>query len=104
MAYREVTRVEAKEVLRQWLVGTGNKRIAARIGLDVKTVRRYVSAAQALGLTREQGEAALTDELMSTLLSSLQGRPGRQRGEAWGRCEAHPEFKTNIANVFLLRA
>jgi transposase len=92
MAYREVTRVEAKEVLRQWLAGTGNKRIAARIGLDVKTVRRYVGAAQALGLTREQGETALTDELMSTLMSSLQGRPGRQRGEAWERCEAHREF------------
>lgn len=92
MAYREVTRVETKEVLRQWLAGTGNKRIAARVGLDVKTVRRYVSAAQALGLTREQGEAALTDELMSILMSSLQGRPGRQRGEAWERCEAQREF------------
>lgn len=92
MAYREVTRVEAKEVLRQWLSGTGNKRIAARVGLDVKTVRRYVGAAQALGLSREQGEAALTEELMSMLMSSLQGRPGRQRGEAWERCEAHRAF------------
>jgi len=92
MAYREVTRVEAKEVLRQWLAGTGNKRIAARVGLDVKTVRRYVSTAQALGLRREQGQAALTEELLSALLSSLQGRPGRQRGEGWERCEAHRTF------------
>ena len=71
MAYREVTRMETKEVLRQWLAGTGNKRIAARLGLDVKTVRRYVQAAQALGLTREQGEAALTEELIATLRSAL---------------------------------
>ena len=39
MVYREVTRVEIKEVLRQWLVGGDCKRIAARVGLDVKTVR-----------------------------------------------------------------
>jgi transposase len=92
MAYREVTRVETKEVLRQWLAGVANKRIAARLGLDVKTVRRYVQAAQALGLTREQSEAALTDELITTLLSALRGQPGRQRGDAWQRCEAHREL------------
>jgi transposase len=92
MAYREVTRVEAKEVLRQWLARSGNKRIAARVGLDVKTVRRYVNAAQALGLTREHSEGALTDELINALLSSLQGRPGRQHGEAWACCEAQREF------------
>jgi len=92
MAYREVTRVETKEVLRQWLAGTGNKRIAARVGIDVKTVRRYVNAAQALGLKREQGAAALTEEFLTTLLASLHGRPGRQRGESWEQCEAHREF------------
>ncbi len=92
MAYREVTRVETKEVLRQWLTGAGNKRIAARVGVDVKTVRRYVSAAQALGLERGRGEAALTEELLTALLASLHARPGRQRGEAWEHCEAHREF------------
>ena len=46
MAYREVTMVEAKEVLRQWLAGAGKKRIAARLGLDPKTVRRYVRAGE----------------------------------------------------------
>ncbi|HSA68035.1 MAG TPA: hypothetical protein VLF65_00380 [Burkholderiales bacterium] len=92
MAYREVTRVETKEVLRQWLAGAGNKRIAARVGVDVKTVRRYVSAARALGLERGHGEAALTEELLTALLASLHGRPGRQRGEAWEQCEAQREF------------
>lgn len=37
MAYREVTKVETKEVLRQWVGGAGCKRISARLGL----VRRY---------------------------------------------------------------
>jgi transposase len=92
MAYREVTRVETKEVLRQWLAGAGNKRIAARVGVDAKTVRRYVSAARSLGLEREHGEAALTEELLTALRASLHGRPGRQRGEAWEQCEAQREF------------
>ena len=35
MAYREVTRVETKEVLRQWVGGACCKRISARLGLDV---------------------------------------------------------------------
>ena len=92
MAYRELTRVEAKEILRQWLAGAGKKRIAARVGVDVKTVRRYVSAARAVGISREQGETALTDELMTTLLASLHAPPGRERGEAWQRCQAQREF------------
>jgi transposase len=92
MAYRELTRVEAKEILRQWLAGAGKKRIAARVGLDVKTVRRYVSAAQALGVSREQGEAALTDELITALLAALHAPPGRERGEAWQRCQGQREF------------
>ncbi len=40
MAYREVTMVEIKEVLRLWRAGTPKKRIAAQLTLDVKTVRR----------------------------------------------------------------
>ena len=45
MAYREVTMLEVKEVLRLWLAGVPKKRIAVQLGLNVKTVRRYVGAA-----------------------------------------------------------
>jgi hypothetical protein len=89
MVYREVTRVETKEVLRQWVGGAGCKRVAARVGLDVKTVRRYVHAAQALGLTRASGEAALSDEWLTALLASLRTQAGRPRGDAWECCQAH---------------
>jgi DNA-binding CsgD family transcriptional regulator len=82
MVYREVTRVEIKEVLRQWVGGAGCKRIGARLGLDAKTVRRYVHAAQALGLTRVSGEVALCDELLAALLASLRTQAGRPRGDA----------------------
>jgi hypothetical protein len=32
MAYREVTMIEIKEVLRQWMAGERGKRIARRLG------------------------------------------------------------------------
>ncbi len=43
--YREVRMTEVKEVLRLWLARRGKKRIAAQLGIDVKTVRRYARAA-----------------------------------------------------------
>ena len=42
MAYREVTMLEVKEVLRLWVSGVRMKRIAAQLGLNIKTVRRYL--------------------------------------------------------------
>jgi transposase len=83
--------VEVKEVLRQWLAGTAKKRIAARLGLDVKTVRRYIEAAQELGLAGDGGEAGLTDELLTAVLAARHGAPGRPRGDAWALCEANRE-------------
>ena len=83
MAYREVTMVEMKEVLRQWLAGVGKKKIAARIGLDPKTVRRYVRAAEACELSGGQGASALTDEILNAVVATLAGTPTRQHGEAW---------------------
>jgi DNA-binding CsgD family transcriptional regulator len=46
MAYREVTMIEITEVLRQWVAGAGRRQIARRLGLDPKTVRRYLRAAE----------------------------------------------------------
>jgi hypothetical protein len=50
MAYREVTMIEIKEVLRLWRAGTPKKRIASQLTLDIKTVRRYITAAETTGL------------------------------------------------------
>lgn len=43
--YREVTMLEITEVVRLWRDGVTKKPIAARLGLDPKTVRRYVTVA-----------------------------------------------------------
>ena len=48
--YREVTMIEITEVLRLWRDGVPKKRIAARLGLDPKTVRRYITTAETTGL------------------------------------------------------
>jgi predicted transcriptional regulator len=48
--YREVTMIEVREVLRLRGEGLPKKRIAAQLGLDPKTVRRYLTAAATAGV------------------------------------------------------
>jgi transposase len=92
MAFREVTVLEIKEVLRQWLAGAAKKRIAARVGLDPKTVRRYVRAAEKCGLAAGGGEQALDDNVLGAVVAELGELPLREYGEAWRRCDEHRAF------------
>src|SRR5216117_2691222 len=91
MGYREVTMLEIKEVLRLWCGGAAKKRIAAQLGLDIKTVRRYVRAAQASG-PWPAGDAPLDEERVAAVVTALQPDWGRQRGDAWAVCAAQREF------------
>jgi hypothetical protein len=86
VAYREVTMVEIKEVLRLWLAGAKKKRVARQLGLDPKTVRQYVRVAEACGLSRAAGVAALTDDLVADVVVAVRAGPQRVRGDAWDRC------------------
>ena len=83
MVFREVAVIEIREVLRCWLGGVGLRTAAERAGVDRKTARRYVEAAVAAGLTREGGEAQLTDELVGAVVTVV--RPARRagHGQAW---------------------
>ena len=90
MTFKEVSVVQVKEVLRRWLRGTeGLRRVADAAGVDRKTVRRYVEAAEALGISRDGGEAQLSDELVAAVVEEV--RPGRPNGhgEAWAVLESH---------------
>ena len=49
MAFREVRVFEVREVLRLWLRGEGLRGVERLAGVDRKTDRRYVTAAQAQG-------------------------------------------------------
>lgn len=91
MAYREVTMIEVKEVLRQWLSGHSRKAMAKWVGLDRNTIRRYLQAAEQCGLRVADGVGALTDEKLSEILAVLGAGPGRPHGEGWAICEKHRE-------------
>jgi transposase len=83
MAFREVSVVEIREVLRLWLRGTALRRVTGLTGVDRKTVRRYVQAAVAGGLLHDGGEEQLTDELIGHVCERV--RPARPygHGAAW---------------------
>jgi predicted DNA-binding transcriptional regulator YafY len=86
MGFREVSVVEVREVLRAWQEGRGLRKVAERAGVDRKTARRYVEAAQAAGLAREAGLDAVTDELIGVVVEAVRpARPGGHgaAGERW---------------------
>lgn len=90
MAHREVTMLEVKEVLRLWLGGLPKKRVAAQLGFDAKTVRRYVRAAEECGVERGSLRP-LDDALVAEVLARVQPVLGRPHGEGWERCAERQE-------------
>lgn len=91
MGFREVSVVEVREVLRGWLEGHGLRKVAERAGVDRKTARRYVAAAEAAGLVREAGVETVTDELVGAVVEAV--RPARPNGHgaAWELLLAHED-------------
>src|SRR5438093_4087553 len=91
MAFREVAVYEVREVLRLWLRGEGLRATARLAGVDRKTVRRYVAAAQELGLTRDGGETQLGDELLGRVVEQVRPHRLDGHGAAWRLLEEHRE-------------
>jgi transposase len=92
MAYREVSVIEIKEVLRLWLAGHSLREVTRLAGLDRKTVRRYVQAAVAAGVARESGDVGqLTEEVLGAVVAVV--RPDRPRGNgaSWEAIAAQRE-------------
>jgi transposase len=83
MAYREVSVIEVREVLRGWLAGAGLRTVAAQAGVDRKTARRYVQAAQAAGVLQDGGAGQLSDAVIGAVVAAV--RPARPagHGSAW---------------------
>lgn len=93
MAYREVSVTEVREVLRCWLTDArvGERTVAARAGVDRKTVRRYVAAAVAAGVVRDGGPGQLSDEVIGQVVAAV--RPARPAGHglSWEQLETVEE-------------
>src|SRR5687768_11176311 len=92
MAFREVTLLEFREVLRLWLRGRSTRAIARSTGVTRNTVRSYLEVARACGLSPEQGEQGLTEERVAEVMRLVRERPKRAKGEAWARCEQAREL------------
>ena len=78
MAYKEVLRVEISEVIRRWQAGESRRHIALGTGLSKDTVGKYISAAGAMGITREG--LGPSEEQLSRLAAI--GRSGPRPAEA----------------------
>jgi len=62
MAFREVSVVQVKELLRRWLGGEGERPVAKAVGVARTTARGYIAAAVELGST---GRGASSSSAMS---------------------------------------
>lgn len=89
MSYREVHVVEVREVVRLWSLGKSLRSISRLSGLDRKTVRRYVKAAEEAGC--RVGEA-VTDEVVGEVIGRVRAEGPGVRGGSWGVCAAHREL------------
>jgi transposase len=83
MAFREVRVYEVREVLRLWLDGEGLRSIERLSQVDRKTVRRYVTAAEGLGVRREGGVDLLGDGLVAAVVEAVRPHRSDGHGEAW---------------------
>ena len=89
MAFREVRVFEVREVLRLWLAGEGFRSVERLSQVDRKTVRRYVDAAEALGLDRDGGDDQLTDVFIGMVVEAVRPHRCDGHGEAWRLLAAH---------------
>ncbi|HEX2062878.1 MAG TPA: IS21 family transposase [Acidimicrobiales bacterium] len=94
MTYREVCVYEVREALRLWLRGQGFRSIERMAQLDRKTVRRYVGAAEGLGLVRDGGEEQLTDGFIGAVVEAVRPHRSDGHGAPWRLLAAnHDEVK-----------
>jgi transposase len=109
VAFREVDVIEVKEVLRAWLAGQGLRVVAQQAGVDRKTARRYVQAAQAAGLVRDGGVVQLSDALIGEVVAVVRPERSDGHGMAWQALEAHQaqvaawvEQRLTVAKIAIL--
>ena len=89
MVFREVRVFEVRELLRLWLGGEGLREISRLAGMDRKTVRRYVEAAEELGLDRAGNDDQLSDVFIGEVVERVRPHRTDGHGEAWRTLDAH---------------
>ena len=80
MAYREVRVVDYSEVVRRWPAGNGFRTVSRGAGLDRKTVRRLIRAAEQVGL--KPGDPSPDDKTIAAGINKVKGsQPPAGAGE-----------------------
>ncbi len=87
MPYRELTMIDIKEVPRRWSARQSLHRIARETGVDRKTVRRYVHAANSCSLPR--GREPTEYEVHE--IAGVQARPLPDPSAEWQAVAARRE-------------
>lgn len=72
MAFKEVSRVEMAEILRQWQAGASLRGLSRITGLSRTTVRKYVQAAETCGLMRD-GPPPTENQLVTLVRMNVAG-------------------------------
>jgi transposase len=80
MSFREITMQDVSEVLRRWQAGQSARRIARDMGIDRKTVGRYVDEARASGLVVE---TKVTEDVARAVGVGVQTRPLPPPSQQW---------------------
>ena len=88
MPYRELTMIDIKEVLRRWSARQSLHHIARDTGVDRKTVRRYIHAAQSCSLPQDR---ELTEDEIHEVAQRVQARPLPDPSAEWQAVEAHKD-------------
>jgi hypothetical protein len=83
MAFREVSVVQVKELLRRWLAGEGERPVATAVGVARTTARGYIAAAVEVGLDRSGGVEQLTDELIGQVCERVRPHRPDGHGPSW---------------------
>jgi transposase len=71
MAYRELTMIDVREILRRWQARYSARQIAHQTAIDRKTIGRYIEYAETLALPRDRD---LTDEEINGVAQCVQAR------------------------------
>lgn len=88
MAFRELTMIDVKEVLRRWQAQQGARKIAREACLDRKTAQRYIDEAEACGLPRDR---ELSEDEVHQVAARVQSRPAPEPSDAWKELAPHKE-------------
>jgi transposase len=86
MAYRELSMMDVKEVLRRWSAGHSDRRIGREAGVDRKTVARYTTAATRLGFAKGRD---ITEDDVHAVAQVVQARPAPTASDEWSEVARH---------------